>query len=67
MLLYKNTKAIVRSPDSDTDFINIVTGILQGDTLTLCMFITCLDGVQRASPPPPKKRPEADDIPQKLG
>ena len=33
MILYKNIKAIVRSPDGDTDFFDIVAGILQGDTL----------------------------------
>ena len=31
MMLYKNMKAIVRSPDGDTDFFDIVTGVLQGD------------------------------------
>ena len=29
----KNKTAVVRSPDSDTDFFEIITGILQGDTL----------------------------------
>ena len=32
MMLYKNTKAIVCSLNGDTDFFNIVTGVLQGDT-----------------------------------
>ena len=31
MITYKNTKAIVHSPDGDTDFFDIVTGFLQGD------------------------------------
>ena len=31
MMLYKNTKVKVRSPDGDTDF-DIVAGVLQGDT-----------------------------------
>ena len=31
-MLYKNTKAIVHLPDENTDFLNIVAGILQGDT-----------------------------------
>ena len=33
MRIYKNTKAIVHSPDKDIDFFNIVAGVLQGDTL----------------------------------
>ena len=42
-MLYQDTKIIVRSPDSDIDFFNIVTGILQGDTTALFLFIICLD------------------------
>ena len=34
MMLYKNMKSMVHSPNGDTDFY-IVTGALQGDTLTL--------------------------------
>ena len=34
MMLYNNKKAFVRTPDRDTDFFKIVTGILQGDTLS---------------------------------
>ena len=33
MMLYKNTKVKVRSPDRDTDFFKIVVCVLQGDTL----------------------------------
>ena len=32
MMLYRNTQVKVRSPDGDTDYFDIVTGILQGDT-----------------------------------
>ena len=32
IMLYKNTNAMVHSPDGDTDF-NIIAGVLQGDTL----------------------------------
>ena len=32
MILYKNTKLKVRSPDGDIDFFDIVAGVLQGDT-----------------------------------
>ena len=36
MILYKKkTKAVVRSPDGDTDFFDIVIGVMQRDTLTL--------------------------------
>ena len=43
MMLYKNTKAIVRSLDGDTDFYDIITGVLQVDTLASYLFIICLD------------------------
>ena len=33
MMLYRNTKVKVRSPDGDTDCFDIVAGVLQGDTL----------------------------------
>ena len=35
MMLYRITKAMVQSPDGDTDFFNVVAGVLQGDTLAL--------------------------------
>ena len=43
MILYRNTKVKVRSPDGDTEYFNIVAGVLQGDTLALYHFIICLD------------------------
>ena len=39
----------VRSPDGDTDYFDIVTGVMQGDTLTPYLFIICLDYVLRTS------------------
>ena len=33
MILYRNTKMKVRSPDGDTDYLNILAGVLQGDTI----------------------------------
>ena len=39
MILYKNTKVKVRLSDGDTDFFDIVAGVLQGDTLALYLFI----------------------------
>ena len=46
---YKNTKAKVRSPDKDTDFFDIIAGVLQKDTLTRYLFIICLRYVLRTS------------------
>ena len=43
MILYRNTKVKVRSPDGDTDYFDIVAGVLQGDTLAPYFFIVCLD------------------------
>ena len=31
MMFYKNTKEMIRSSDSDTNFLDTVTGVLQGD------------------------------------
>ena len=33
-ILYRNTKVKVRSPDGDTEYFDIVAGVLQGDTIT---------------------------------
>ena len=33
MVLYRNTKVKVRSPDGDTDYFDIVAGVMQGDIL----------------------------------
>ena len=48
-MLYRNTKAKVRSPDGDTDYFGIVAGVLQGDTLTLYLFSIYLYYVLRTS------------------
>ena len=45
MMLYKNMKVKVCSPDTDTDYFNIVAGVLQRDTLAPYLFIICLDYV----------------------
>ena len=37
----------VRSPDGDTEYFEIVTGVLQGDMLAPYLFIICLDYVLR--------------------
>ena len=49
MMLYRNTKAMVRSPDGDTAFFNVVAGVLHGDTLAPFLFILTLDYVLRTS------------------
>ena len=47
MMLYKNTKAMVCSPDGDTDIFNIITRVLEADTLAPYLFILCLDYVHQ--------------------
>ena len=49
MMLYTKTKSMVRSPDGDTDFFEILAGVLQGDTLAPFIFIICLDYALRLS------------------
>ena len=49
MMRYKNTKVKIRLPDGDTDYFDIVAGVLQGDTLGPYLFIICLDYVLRRS------------------
>ena len=48
-ILYRNTKVKVSSPDGDTEYFDIVAGVLQGDTLAPCLFIICLDYGLRTS------------------
>ena len=49
MILYRNTKVKVRSPDGDTEYFDIVAGVLQGDTLAPYLFIICLHYELRTS------------------
>ena len=42
MMLYRNTKVKVCSLDGDTDYFDIVAGVLQEDTLAPYLFIICL-------------------------
>ena len=48
-ILYRNTKVKVRSLDGDTEYFDIVAGVLQGDTRAPYLFIICLDYVLRTS------------------
>ena len=45
MMLYKNMKAIVRSLNGDADFHDLITGVLDWDTLEPYLLIICLDYV----------------------
>ena len=47
MMLYKNMKVKVHSADGDTDYFDIIAGLLQGDTLAPHLSIICLDYVLR--------------------
>ena len=49
LMLYRNTKVKIRSPYGDTDYFNIVAGVLQGDPLAPYLFIIYQDYVLRTS------------------
>ena len=49
MILFRNTKGKVPSPDGDTDYFDILARVLQGDTLAPYLFIICQDYVVRTS------------------
>ena len=49
MMLYKNTKVKVRSPDGAIDYFDIVAGVLQGDRLAPNLFIIFQDYVLKTS------------------
>ena len=49
MIVYRNTKVKVRSPDEDRDYFDTVAGVLQGDTLAAYLFIIHLDYALRTS------------------
>ena len=49
LILYRNTKSMVRSPDEDAGFVYILVVVLQGDTLARFLFVICLDYVLRIS------------------
>ena len=46
-MIYKNTKVKVRLPNGDTSYVDIVTGVLHGDTLAPYLFIICQDYLLR--------------------
>ena len=47
--MYANTIAKVISPDGDTDFFEILAGVLQGDTLAPFLFIIVIDYILRVT------------------
>ena len=49
MVLHRNTKVKVRSPDGETDYFDIVAGVQQGDTLFPYLLIIYLDYMLRTS------------------
>ena len=49
MMVYRNTKVKARFPGGGTDYLDIVAGVLQGNTLAPYLFIICLDYVLRTS------------------
>ena len=48
-IFYRSTKVKVQSPDGDTEYFDILAGVLQGDMLAPYLFIICLDYVLRTS------------------
>ena len=61
MILYRNTKVNVCSPDGDTDYFDIIAEVLQRDMLAPYLFIICLDYVPR---PADKPLPRPADKPK---
>ena len=49
MMLNTDTRSMVRSPDGDTDFFKITSGVLQVDSLAPYLLFICLDYVLRRS------------------
>ena len=49
MILNRKTKVKEGSPGGDTDYFDIVAGVLQGHTLAPYLFVICLDYVLRTS------------------
>ena len=48
-ILNRNTKVKLRSPYGDTEYFDIVTGVIQGDTQAPYIFIISLDYALRTS------------------
>ena len=48
-IMYKNTSAVVLTPEGETDQFMIATGVLQGHPLAPFLFIICLDYALRTA------------------
>ena len=48
-IFYRNTKVKLRSLDGDTEYFDIVAGVMSGFTLAPYLFIICLDYMLRTS------------------
>ena len=49
--MYTNIKEKVVSPDGYTDYFQIYSGVIQGDTLALYLFVIVLDYAMRQNTP----------------
>ena len=49
LMLYNYTRSMVRSPDCDTPFFDITTGVLHGDKLAQFICIICLHYILKKS------------------
>ena len=49
MMQFENRKPLVHLPEGDTDFFDVVAGVLQGDVLTPNLFLIFLDQEFRMS------------------
>ena len=49
LMLYKNTRSMVRSSDGETPFFDITTGVLHGDKLAQFICIIFLDYILKKS------------------
>lgn len=48
-VLYSNTRSTVLTPDGETESFDILSGILQGDTLAPFLFVIVIDYIMRIS------------------
>ena len=49
LILYRNTRSMVGSPDCDTSLVDITTGVLRGDTFSQFICIICIHYILKKS------------------